>query len=94
MNEILNKILMKLEDGATKHDIAVISEQLEAIVLAVNRIEKKLDSTHDQVVLNSESTTRIEDKFDDQTNDVRGDVRFLNHRVADLEMELDKLKNR
>ncbi|MBS5914570.1 hypothetical protein [Paenibacillus macerans] len=37
---------------------------------------------------------RIEQKLDENESELRGDVRFLNHRIADLEMEVEKLKNR
>lgn len=80
--QLLNQILAEMQAG------------FKEVKETISRIEKKLDSTNEQVAANSEAINRIETKLDDQTIDTRGDVRFLNHRVADLEMELDKLKNR
>jgi hypothetical protein len=37
-------------------------------------------------------TNRIENKLDEQSATLRGDLRFLNHRVADLEMDVHKTK--
>lgn len=39
-------------------------------------------------------TVQFNEKLDDNLSDIRGDVRVLNHRIADLEMEVEKLKNR
>ncbi|MNJ50405.1 hypothetical protein D3C77_456770 [compost metagenome] len=54
--------------------------KLEALTMDVNKIHG--------------STVRIDQKMDETLSDIRGDVRFLNHRIADLELEIDKLKNR
>lgn len=39
------------------------------------------------------SSSKMETKLDEETLDVRGEIRFLNHRRADLELDVDKLKN-
>ncbi|WP_207953220.1 hypothetical protein [Paenibacillus agricola] len=41
-----------------------------------------------------ENTNRLEIKLDDHILDARGDIRYLNHRIADAELELKILKNR
>jgi archaellum component FlaC len=71
-----------------------MSEQLNRIEEMIGTLIKIVGTTNARLEGVEETTNRIETKLDDQTNDIRGDVRFLNHRVADLEMELDKLKNR
>jgi archaellum component FlaC len=71
-----------------------MSEQLNRIEEMVGTLIKMVETTNARLEGVEETTNRIKTKLDDQTNDIRGDVRFLNHRVADLEMEVDKLKNR
>lgn len=64
-----------------------MEEMLVTLIKMVGNMSADLKDTKADI-------NRIENKLDDQTNDTRGDVRYLNHRVADIEMELDKLKNR
>lgn len=51
--------------------------KLEGLTLDVRRTEGNL--------------VRIEKKLEEETLDMRGEIRFLNHRVADLAMDVDKL---
>ncbi|MDF2925346.1 MAG: hypothetical protein K0R57_4260 [Paenibacillaceae bacterium] len=54
--------------------------KLEALTMDVRRSEGNL--------------VRIEQKLDNQALDTRGDIRFLNHRIADLELDVEKLKDK
>lgn len=85
----MNTRLGSLESGQSElHQITTAirdrqeetDAKLEALTMDVNKIHG--------------STVRIEQKMDETLSDIRGDVRFLNHRIADLELEVDKLKNR
>lgn len=82
-NELLNKILEKLNDMPTKQDIAAVNERLD-------RIEKKLDSTFDQVVRNSETQTEITQELNTHAHHFSIiDKQLVNHAI-----EIEKLKNR
>ncbi|MNC24003.1 hypothetical protein D3C75_720440 [compost metagenome] len=54
--------------------------KLEGLTLDVRRVEGNL--------------VRVEKKLEEETLDMRGEIRFLNHRVADLAMDVDKLKEK
>lgn len=91
-NQILTQIfdkLVSIESGQSElHQITTAirdrqeetDARLEALAMDMNKIHG--------------STVRIEQTMDATLSDIRGDVRFLNHRIADLELEVDKLKNR
>ncbi|MDF2935239.1 MAG: hypothetical protein K0Q90_612 [Paenibacillaceae bacterium] len=54
--------------------------KLEGLTLDVRRVEGNL--------------VRVEKKLEEETLDMRGEIRFLNHRIADVELAVDKLKEK
>lgn len=93
MNEQkLDLILQKLETLESGQ------AELQQIIRAVRDRQEETDAKLEALTMDVNkihgNTVRIEQKLDDNINDVRGDIRFLSHRVVALEMEVDKLKNR
>ncbi len=58
----------------------ITNAKLEALTMDVRRIEG--------------TTIRIEKKMDEQFATFRSDHRFLNHRIADVEMDVDRLQTK
>ncbi|MGP0583653.1 hypothetical protein [Paenibacillus timonensis] len=98
-DQILNQILDKLEDMNTRiGSIESGQVELQQIILAIHDRQDETDAKLEALTIDVNkihgNTVRIEQKLDDNINDIHGDIRFLSHRVVALEMEVDKLKNR
>lgn len=65
---------------ALKHGQELTHAKLEALTLDVRRLEGNF--------------SRMENKFDAETTALHGDIRLLSHRIADVEMDVERLKNR
>ncbi len=63
---------------AVRTNQEVSNAKLEGLTLDVRRLEG--------------TTIRIEKKMDEQFASFQGNQRFLNHRLADVEMDVEKLK--
>lgn len=90
--EKLNLILQKLE--SLESGQAELQQITRAIRDRQEETDAKLEALSMDVNKIYGNTVRIEQKLDENHNDIRGDIRFLSHRVVALEMEVDKLKNR
>jgi septal ring factor EnvC (AmiA/AmiB activator) len=68
----------------------VLQEALKPIVERLDRIEKKLDSTHEQVVRNSESQTETKQEL----NTHEHHFNVIDKQLVKHAIEIEKLKNR
>lgn len=98
-NQILNQILEKLNEMSTRlGSLEAGQSELHQITTAIRDRQEETDAKLEALTMDVNkihgSAVRIERKMDEELSDIRGDVRFLNHRIADLELEVDKLKNR
>ncbi|GIO84595.1 hypothetical protein J25TS5_15270 [Paenibacillus faecis] len=88
----LDLILQKLESLESGQ------VELQQITRAIRDRQEETDAKLEALTMDGNkiqgNTVRIEQKLDENLSDVRGDVRYLSHRVVALEMEVDKLKNR
>ncbi|GIO36261.1 hypothetical protein J41TS12_11220 [Paenibacillus antibioticophila] len=91
-DQILNQILEELQ--SLKAGQFELQQLTRAIRDRQEESDAKLEALSMDVNKIHGNTVRIEQKLDDNINDVRGDIRYLSHRVVALEMEVDKLKNR
>ncbi|MNW37007.1 hypothetical protein D3C74_140340 [compost metagenome] len=91
-DQILNQILEELQ--TLKSGQAELQQIARAIRDRQEEADAKLEVLSMDVNKIHGNTVRIEQKLDDNINDIRGDIRYLSHRVVALEMEVDKLKNR
>ena len=91
-DQILNQILEELQ--SLKAGQSELQQITRAIRDRQDESDAKLEALSMDVNKIHGNTVRIEQKLDDNINDVRGDIRYLSHRVVALEMEVDKLKNR
>ncbi|MFD0672206.1 hypothetical protein [Cohnella sp. GCM10027633] len=66
--------------AALKHGQELTHAKLEALTLDVRRLEG--------------TVARSAIEREAETTELRGDIRFLNQRIANVEMEVDRLKNR
>jgi len=71
-----------------------LNQVVGAIIINQETTNAKLDALTMDVRRLEGNTHRIERKLDEQSAVIRGDLRFLNHRVADLEMDVAEIKNR
>ena len=65
---------------ALKHGQDMTHAKLEALTLDVRRLEGNF--------------IRLENKWENDSLELHGDIRFLNHRIANVEMDIERLKNR
>ncbi|MUG45476.1 hypothetical protein [Paenibacillus woosongensis] len=98
-DQILTKILDELKSMNTRlGSLESGQSELHQITTAIRDRQEETDAKLEALAMDVNkihgSTVRIEQKMDETLSDIRGDVRFLNHRIADLELEVDKLKNR
>lgn len=91
-DQILNQILEELQ--SLKAGQSELQQLTRAIRDRQEESDAKIEALSMDVNKIHGNTVRIEQKLDDNINDVRGDIRYLSHRVVALEMEVDKLKNR
>lgn len=91
-DQILNQILEELQS------LKAGQSELQQLTRAIRDRQEESDAKLEALSMDLNkiygNTVRIEQKLDDNINDVRGDIRYLSHRVVALEMEVDKLKNR
>ncbi len=66
--------------SAIRNAQELTNAKLEGLTLDVRRAEGNL--------------VRIEEKLGEEILDMRGEIRFLNHRIADVELTVDKLKEK
>ncbi|MEC0331601.1 hypothetical protein P4H42_18465 [Paenibacillus macerans] len=92
---------VKDEIRSVKDEIQLLKtgqEELRLITSAIRDRQEETDAKLEALSMDVNhmhgDLVRIEQKLDENESELRGDVRFLNHRIADLEMEVEKLKNR
>jgi len=98
-DQILNQILNELKSLNTRMSTLEVGQsELHQITSAIRdrqeETDAKLEALSMDVNKTHGNTVRIEEKIDENLNDIRGDVRFLSHRIVALEMDVDKLKNK
>ncbi|MFU1797322.1 hypothetical protein ACM1RC_25885 [Paenibacillus azoreducens] len=85
----VNSRLSSIESGQS---------ELQQITRAIRDRQEKADAKLESLSMDVNKihgrAVQIEEKLTENLSDIRGDVRFLNHRIADLEMDVEKLKNR
>lgn len=90
--QILNQILEELQSLKSGQS------ELHQITSAIRNRQEETDAKLETLSMNVNkiqgNTVRIERKIDENLVDIRGDVRFLSHRIVALEMDVDKLKNK
>jgi chromosome segregation ATPase len=85
---------LKIDVQTLKNGQAELYQLTSAIRSAQELSNAKLDALTMDVRRAEGHIVRIEQKLDEEVLDLRGETRFLNHRIADLEMEVDKLKEK
>lgn len=98
-DQILNQILGELKSMNTRlGSLESGQSELHHITTAIRDRQEETDAKLEALTMDVNkihgNTVRIDQKMEETLSDIRGDVRFLNHRIADLELEVDKLKNR
>lgn len=66
--------------SALRHGQEMTHSKLEGLTLDVRRLEGNF--------------YRFEKKWEIEVTEIRSDIRFLNRRIADVELDVEKLKNR
>ncbi|MCM3699991.1 hypothetical protein [Paenibacillus macerans] len=103
LQSVINESLQPVKDDirSIKDDIQLLKtgqEELRLITSAIRDRQEETDAKLEALSMDVKymhgDLVRIEQKLDENESELRGDVRFLNHRIADLEMEVEKLKNR
>ncbi|MGZ7441958.1 hypothetical protein [Paenibacillus sp. TH7-28] len=103
LQSVINESLQPVKDDirSVKDEIQLLKtgqEELRLITSAIRDRQEETDAKLEALSMDVKhmhgDLVRIEQKLDENESELRGDVRFLNHRIADLEMEVEKLKNR
>lgn len=89
-DQILNQILNELKSLNLRMDHFESGQsELHQITSAVRDRQEETDAKLEALTTDINklhgSTVRIEDKIDENLNDIRGDVRFLSHHIVALE---------
>ncbi|GJM73537.1 hypothetical protein HMSSN036_57530 [Paenibacillus macerans] len=99
---VINESLQPVKDDirSVKDEIQLLKtgqEELRLITSAIRDRQEETDAKLEALSMDVNhmhgDLVRIEQKLDENESELRGDVRFLNHRIADLEMKVEKLKN-
>lgn len=85
---------LKVDVQSLKAGQAELFQLTSAIRSAQELTNAKLEALTMDVRRTEGNVIRIEKKLDEETLDIRGDIRFLNHRRVDLEMDVEKLKDK
>lgn len=100
---VINESLQPVKDDirSVKDEIQLLKtgqEELRLITSAIRDRQEETDAKLEALSMDVNhmhgDLVRIEQKLDENESELRGDVRFLNHRIADLEMKVEKLKKR
>ncbi|NQX67946.1 hypothetical protein HQN90_17635 [Paenibacillus alba] len=77
--------------------IDLILSILEQMDKKIDLIEKRFDRNEEMIgtlIQMVGSTNAKVEELAEEANDNRGSTRYFNHRLADLELEVEKLKNK
>ncbi|MDF2671149.1 MAG: hypothetical protein K0R67_3455 [Paenibacillus sp.] len=95
---------VKQEQQSMHLELTSLKQEQQSMKLEQQETNIRLDRIEEQVAFipmikqavleTNAAVQRLERSFEEQTNATNGDIRFLNHRIANVELDIDRLQNR